>query len=594
MELNTEQQAAVLAPENRVLVLAGAGAGKTRTLVERVAHLIEERGASPYEIVCTTFTRAAAGEMRERLLKRIGPKANRVTVNTFHGIGLSLLKRYGSHIGLRHGHLSVYTSFETDTLLDSVAEDLGVLKRGKWSPARRTLQAMFDLYEQTGVEPDETNPGYEVFRSFYHRCRECHAMPYAGLVHGLVALAEMGKVKEYTNWKYFLIDEVQDLDAMQWRCINALMHAEGSELYCVGDISQAIYCWRGAVPEYLQSMIDTGGLSIYTLRNNYRSATAIVKAANSLIANNHSHTVLEMQPMVEGSPLSCRWLAGRDSAGLADFIVSHGFKYPPTILCRNNRMLDKLSMELEVRGVEHKRIGKRTGLLHSPLFAKFHAALKSICNHFDNTSFMLARKGFGLTVESDYRYIRLAAAQSGQSHMDTFILRQTPETLAAMPKEDTHMDTVAEWLKRGGYVTDMADGDWSTIYIWLCDWAIKHPSAAVEEYLDWLALVDVADEMPAKTEEPTMLLMTCHAAKGLEFPVVIVFGANEGIMPSKQAIRGGSLAIEDERRLMYVAATRAQKSLVLAVRPQPEDSQDEGPSRFLAEMGMAIPAEGTL
>ena len=124
--------------------------------------------------------------------------------------------------------------------------------------------------------------------------------------------------------------------------------------------------------------------------------------------------------------------------------------------------------------------------------------------------------------------------------------------------------------------------------MWLCDWSIAHPTATVEEYLEWIALIDVADEMPSKDDAPTILLMTCHAAKGLEFPVVIVFGANEGIMPSKQAMRGGEFAIEDERRLMYVAATRAEKKLILAIRPQQSETTDEGPSRFIPEMGLAL------
>ena len=358
-ELNAEQQAAVLADEKRVLVLAGAGSGKTRTLVERVAYLMEN-GASGYEIVCTTFTRAAAGDMRARLEARIGREARKVTVSTFHGLGLGLLKRYGHHIGLRYGNLTVYTPLEMEALLQHCGEMLGLYVKGKWKHGKKPLDAMFAAMEREGRKPKPE------------------------LIRGLVELAEAGKVREYTNWKYLLVDEVQDLDPMQWRALNAILeHTEGSELYAVGDISQSIYGFRGAVPEHLQSLISAGELTVYELRSNYRSAPAIVKAANNLIRHNTSHRVLEMQairPAQKDAPRALVLARGADSAGLAELLAVCEWEFPPVVLCRNNRMLDKISEELSARNVPHKRIGKRTSALHSPLFVKANAALKCIVN----------------------------------------------------------------------------------------------------------------------------------------------------------------------------------------------------------------------
>lgn len=584
-ELNQEQQAAVLAQEKNVLVLAGAGSGKTRTLVERVAHLIEH-GASGYEIVCTTFTRAAAGEMRTRLEARVGREAHKVTVSTFHGLGLGLLKKYGHHIGLRYGNLTVYTPLETETLIQHCGEQLGLYAKGKWKHGKKSLDEMFATLERSGEKIGTELPYYPVLQAFEAACRQNNAMPYYGLIHGLVELAEAGKVREFTNWKYLLVDEVQDLDLMQWRTLKAITeHTEDAELYAVGDLSQSIYGFRGAVPAYLQSLIEFGGLTVYELRNNYRSTPAIVSAANSLIRHNTSHRVIEMRAMREAGPSALARLMEADSATLADYIARRDWHYPPVVLCRNNRMLDKLSEELTARDMPHKRIGKRTTALHSPLFVKANAVLKCIVNPFDETAFLLAHTGLGLDAGA-YATIRVTAADEGKSCFEVYREGMTVGILEAMPTECSTVKDALDWFGSDGYQFDPLDGDSEEYCAWLETYATQYPTATLTDYLDWLALVDVQDEMPSKDEAPGILLMTCHASKGLEFPCVIVAGCNDGIMPSKQAIKLGEAGIEDERRLMYVAATRAMQELILAVRPEKEGS-GEYPSRFLAELGIS-------
>lgn len=588
--LNPEQHTAVVAKENRVLVLAGAGSGKTRTLVERVAHLMEN-GVSGYEIVCTTFTRAAAGEMRARLEARIGREARKVTVSTFHGLGLGLLKKYGQHVGLRYGNLTVYTPLEMEVLLQHCGELLGLYVKGKWKHGKKPLDEMFAAMEREGRKPEPEHPYAGLLRAFEASCRENNALPYYGLIHGLAELAAEGKVREFTNWTYFLVDEVQDLDPMQWRALDAMLeYREGSELYAVGDISQSIYGFRGAVPEHLQSLISAGELTVYELRSNYRSSPAIVEAANSLILHNTSHRVLEMRAMRETEDiLHCvAKLGGADSAALAKTIAEWRGPTPPVVLCRNNRMLDKLSDELAARNVPHKRIGKRTTALHSPLFVKAHAALKCIVNPFDETAFLLAREGLGVDA-TGYAKIRVAAAEQGKSGFEVFRESLPVETLSEMPTEGDTTAKALKWFTSGSYRFDPADGDSQEFLDWLSAYTLEHPLDTIAAYLDWLALVDVQDEMPARDEEPGILLMTCHASKGLEFPTVIIAGCNEGCIPGKQAVtaekKGDAAAIEDERRLMYVAVTRARDTLILAVRPQKEDG-GEAPSRFLAEMSL--------
>lgn len=583
-ELNQEQRAAVLAREKEVLVLAGAGSGKTRTLVERVAHLIEH-GASGYEIVCTTFTRAAAGEMRARLEARIGREARKVTISTFHGLGLGLLKKYGHHIGLRYGNLTVYTPLETETLIQHCGEQLGLYAKGKWKHGKKALDDMFATLERSGEKIGTALPYYPVLQAFEAACRQNNAMPYYGLIHGLIKLAEDGKVCEFTNWNHFLVDEVQDMDTAQWRAlVGMLEHRPDSELYAVGDLSQSIYGFRGAVPEHLQALIDESKLTVYELRNNYRSVPAIVDAANNLISHNTGHRVITMQAMREPAPHALARLMDADSAELADYIARQNWPHPPVVLCRNNRMLDKLSQELTARDVPHKRIGKQSTALHSPLFVKANAALKCIVNPFDETAFLMAHKGLGVDA-GGYAKIRIQAAEEGKSGFEVYRESLDVDSLTVMPTEDSPMKEALEWFASGGgYRFDPQDGDGPEYCAWLGDYATQHPTDTIADYLDWLALVDVQDEMPAKDEEPGILLMTCHASKGLEFPCVILAGCNEGVMPSKQAAKAGEAGIEDERRLMYVAVTRAMQTLILAVRPEKE-GLGESPSRFLTELG---------
>lgn len=582
-DLNREQQAAVVAREKRVLVLAGAGSGKTRTLVERVAHLIEH-GASGYEIVCTTFTRAAAGEMRARLEARIGREAHKITISTFHGLGLGLLKKYGHHIGLRYGNLTVYTPLETDTLIQHCGEQLGMYSKGKWKHGKRELEHIFAQVEQ-GEEEMEDSPYFPLLKVFVAACFQNNALPYYGLIQGLVELTKAGIVRGYTNWKYFLVDEVQDLDKMQWKALEGLLETcEEAELYAVGDLSQSIYGFRGAVPDYVQSLMNADSLTVYELRSNYRSDRAIVNAANSLIRHNTSHRVIEMRAMRDSRFHALGRFMDGDSAGLASCIAGQDWRHPPVVLCRNNRMLDKLSQELTARGVRHKRIGKRTTALHSPLFVKANAALKCIVNPYDETAFLLAHKGLGVNA-CRYAEIRVKAADKGKSCFEVYREGLGVDILEAMPSENSTVNEAINWFTSGdGYRFDPSEGEKTDFAAWLEAYAKHYPTDTITDYLDWLALLDVQDEMPAKDEEQCVMLMTCHASKGLEFPCVIVAGCNEGVLPSKQAVKAGDVGIEDERRLMYVAATRAMHRLILAVRPEKEGS-GECPSRFLVELG---------
>ena len=510
-DLNAEQRAAVLAPEDRVLVLAGAGSGKTRTLVERVAHMLEH-GASGYEIVCVTFTRAAAAEMRNRLKNSIGREAGKITVSTFHGLGLALLKKYGQHIGLRYGRLTVYTPLETDALLEHCGEMLGLFSKGKWKPGKRDLDAFMAALERG--ESDEAlreSPYAPLRAAFEAACLQNNALPYYGLVQGLVKLAEAGIVRQYTSWQHFLVDEVQDMDKMQWEALRLMLMREGASLFAVGDIAQSIYSFRGAVPHYLQSLIEAGKLAVYELRSNYRSMPDIVRMANDLIRHNASHRTIEMQPVATQDSPAVLCAPDMNSAALADQLVRE--KAAGTaVLCRNNRMLDKLSRELAARGAPHLRIGRSTDDLRSPLFVRANALLKCIVNPYDETAFLLAHRALGITAPQ-YANIRVTAAAEGKSSFTVYQENLTIDELSVFPPEDATVAQARDFFAgEHSYHFDPADGDRENYLDWLAAYATAHPDNSIADYLDWIALADAQDEMPAGDLRPDLVLMTCHGA----------------------------------------------------------------------------------
>lgn len=293
MNLDTQQTAAVRAEGSSVMVLAGAGSGKTRVLIERIAYLIEECKVSPYEILAFTFTRKAAGEIKERLVERIGNKAHHCYLGTMHALALNMINRFGDVIGMKSKAVTVYGSWEEQFLLKETAIDLGLNNGKTWKIPKKDIDAMFARYYQEGIEPDEDDPIRTLFLAFIQRCKENNSFTYGALLVGLRLLVPT--LARYLNIKHILVDEVQDLDAIQWIIVNGMRSAFDASLYVVGDISQSIYAWRGAVPEYLVTHQEE--FSIYNLESNYRSLMPIVESANKLIEHNMMKLPLVMKSM---------------------------------------------------------------------------------------------------------------------------------------------------------------------------------------------------------------------------------------------------------------------------------------------------------
>jgi len=566
--LDPDQLAAVTTDAPRALVLAGAGSGKTRVLTERIAYLIEECHASPSEIVAVTFTRKAAGEMRERLLTRIGNKAYGVTVGTMHALALVQLRRFGELLGLRPDNITVYSEWEESFLLKQVATEIGYFK-GKWKVPKKDIDAAFGAYYATGNEPDESFAVYDLFCAFMARCRENNALTYGGLLTGFMLL--LPRVMHYLGWRHVLVDEVQDLDRLQWGLLEAMAKGLPATLFAAGDIDQSIYAWRGAAPEYLLENADT--FKVLRLERNYRSGSWIVEAANRLIGHNVDRLPKTMKACREDGALvaACPEMDSRAVARAATLAnLNHFLPRETAVLARKHVLLQKLAEELDTMGVPYLYVGQKAALTNTEEFRRFHAFLKLLVNPFDNFAFLLIREKLGVS-DDEYAAIRAMAIQHDRSHF-----QEWKETFGA--EEWTFFDAWKEDDEALGAALALGIRMWgipvtqeSPTVNFISEWQDR-PAApgghTVAAYLEWLSTYDVQDEIPtADPDGPGVVtLATIHGAKGLEWTYVILAGCNEGLLPSDRAVRSGD--IEEERRLAYVAITRARDCLTLAVRPE--------------------------
>lgn len=586
MKLSDEQRAAVETTSGRVLVAASAGSGKTATITERVALLIEKRKVSPFEIMQFTFTRLASNEMRQRLKGRIGNQAHRIALGTMHGLALGYLKRFGDAIGWKAKQLTVYSQWESDFLLKESAKQVGAFNN-KWIVPKKDIVAAVNHYYSTGKEPHPNDPAYPTFRAFTHFCRENNSMTYDGLLIGMELL--IPTIAKHLKIRHLLVDEVQDISCQQWRCINAMVKAFDASLFVCGDDSQSLYSFRGAVPEYMvdhQSEFD-----IYNLSTNYRSVPAIVNSATRLIKNNKDRIPLEMKPHRAGEqPVSV--IENMDSRQLVKFITEMPFDPKETaVLCRIRAPLKKLSRLLEQSNIEHDFIGNKSELTNSEYFRRFHAFLKLSVNYYDNFAFLLVYEILGLTT-TDLTVIRQNARETAKSDAQAYASMHRPTMFDNM--QDAYGDDLVSWATvidermrkfpwKDPYMVDKSRA-FSPTHNFTTDWCIENPQGTISSYLEWLATFDLQDEV--RKEQTCLELLTAHGAKGLQWKNVIVAGCNEGILPSKQAIMADN--IDDERRIAYVAMTRAEDQLMMTVRPEKtEDARgnkhNNPVSRFIGE-----------
>ncbi|HEY1630142.1 MAG TPA: UvrD-helicase domain-containing protein [Rhizomicrobium sp.] len=622
--LNPEQRAAVLAMDGPVLVLAGAGTGKTRVLTTRLAHILATRRAWPGQILSVTFTNKAAREMKERIGALIGGVVEGMQwLGTFHSIGARMLRRHAELAGLK----SNFTILDADDQLRLMKQllDAEGIDEKRW-PAR-TLASFIDGWKNRGLRPEDVpdgeahgfanGKGRALYRQYQERLRSLNAADFGDLLlevlHILRSNAEI--LAEYRErFKYMLVDEYQDTNTVQYLWLKLLAGAAGN-VCVVGDDDQSIYGWRGAeVENILRFERDFPGAKVIRLERNYRSTPAILGAASGLIAANKGR--LGKTLWTDGDPgekikVQGVWDAEEEAravAGDAENLHSKGDLYSEmAILVRASFQMREFEDRFLSLGLPYKVIGGPRFYERAEIRDAM-AYLRLIAQGDDDLAFERIvnkpKRGIGdASVQSLHKYARarsLPLLAASREIADTDELppkaRKALTELAAnfarwseTARHLPHTELAEMVLDESGY-TDMLKNDKSAEAPGRLD-NLKELVRSMEQYetlAAFLEHVSLVMELEQNDSEDRINLMTLHAAKGLEFDTIFLPGWEEGLFPSQRTMDENGLAgLEEERRLAYVGLTRAKKRIRIffaANRRVHGNWQSALPSRFIAEL----------
>lgn len=607
--LTERQQEAVTSPAQWTLVIAGAGSGKTGVLARRVVCLVTTRGVSPSDILCVTFTRKAAGEMRQRIERMLGGEkaALDMTIGTFHSVALAWLRADGGILGyVRGNELTVIDPDDADMLLRDVCADMGYAeqKADKWCWHKglswRKVQRARDYHYTQMVDADGmgrlTTP---ILAEYKSRLFSMNMVDFGGI------LCETRRMFRHDprfgeryrkRFPHVLVDEVQDCNAVQWDLIDVFAavgestRATPSTLFAVGDTRQSIYGFRGARPDLLITHYHdaTERPHLVNLEDCFRCGPRIVSAANALIAHNDQDLHEPMRATSDARD-ECYAETGR-SANIAQHILHcRGLGYAWSdiaVLARSHRILRRLEDVFKAYGIPSYRVGNAFDVCRHPRFLITLAGMRLLVNPDDNLAFMrLADSVFGLSREEVATIRSEAATRMISGYAKAWRTLVDEERLATRHTLQVFASRWDDDERHGQETLEDVFGDDSDyeherafFYRW------HKPTTTVRAALDWLAIRDSQEDMETGNR---VTLCTAHAAKGLEWPFVVCVAWNEGTWPSSQAIREDG--IEEERRLAYVALTRASERAMIHYRrncDQSDAGKKSPPSRFVAESGL--------
>jgi DNA helicase-2/ATP-dependent DNA helicase PcrA len=624
-DLNPAQREAVLATEGPVLVVAGAGSGKTRVLTHRIAHLVTACGVKPNEILAITFTNKAAGEMKRRLESTLGDVAQRMWVMTFHAACGRILRREAPRLAYR-SNFTIYDQADQVRVVKAIVEEEG------WDPKRfvpRGIHAQISSAKNQLVGPEEyaqrVGSFYEqtvaaVYDRYQRRLHASNAMDFDDLLIRTVEVLENhpdARDKWQKAFRYVLVDEYQDTNHAQYRLLQLLAGAHGN-VFAVGDPDQSIYAFRGAdIRNILEFERDFGGAQVIALEQNYRSTNAILRAANSLIANNRERKPKSLfSELGEGDPV--RALEVEDEHAEARFVASElaglfdeGYAGAEiAVFYRTNaqsRVLEDVLVRQEIpyQVIGGPRFYERAEIKDAVAY------LQVIDNPFDAVSLTRIanrpRRGIGdasiarLQVYADAQGLSLFEAldhaeEAGVGGAPLKAVRRLHtllQELMAGALELPVSELLEKVLDRSGYIealraerTIEAQGRIENL-LELGGVTLEYQEAAESPTLsEFLQQISLFSDQDALAEEGTRVtLMTLHNAKGLEFRAVFLVGMEEGVFPHARSVE--EQGIEEERRLAYVGLTRAQERLTLthaATRSLWGSRDYRTPSRFLEEL----------
>ncbi|RTR28652.1 ATP-dependent helicase [Deinococcus radiophilus] len=634
-QLNEQQAAAADHYTGPALVIAGAGSGKTRTLIYRIAHLIAHYGAEPGEILAVTFTNKAAAEMRERA-SRLVPGADRLWMSTFHSAGVRILRAYGEHIGLRRG----FVIYDDDDQLDILKQITGSMSGFGPDTNLRAVRGQIDRAKSNLVTPGQMLAGgepylaglprelvAEAYSQYESRKKAQNAIDFGDLITETVRLfqevpAVLDKVQNRA--RFIHVDEYQDTNKAQYELTRLLASRDGN-LLVVGDPDQSIYRFRGAdIQNILDFQKDYPDAKVYRLESNYRSSASVLTAANRLIEQNTERLEKTLKPVKEaGHPVVFH--RANDHRGEGDFVADwltrlHGEGRDfadMAVLYRTNAQSRVVEESLRRVGIPARIVGG-VGFYDRREIRDILAYARLALNPADDVALrrIISRPRRGIGDTSLTRLLDWAA-QHGTSALEACARAEQDGILERGANKATEfadlMHSMSEAadnyepaqflrfvMESSGYL-DMLRQEGTEGQTRLEnleelisaaeEWS-QDNHGTIGDFLDDAALLSSVDDMRAQQEnkgvpEDAVTLMTLHNAKGLEFPVVFIVGVEEGLLPSRNSLneRGG---VEEERRLFYVGITRAMERLFLTAaenRMQYGRTNSAEDSRFLEEIG---------
>lgn len=626
--LNERQREAVLHGEGPLLILAGAGSGKTRVLTHRIAYLIEERGIYPGNILAITFTNKAADEMKERIEKLLSGNVDDIWMGTFHSVCVRILRRDIDKIGYEKG-FSIYDRDDQITLIKECINEMN-LDREKFREG--SIIGTISHLKDRMISPDTyINENYsnfytrnvgEIYALYQKKLKQNNALDFDDLIIKTVELFRTSpEVLDYyqRKFKYIFVDEFQDTNRSQYELIRALT-GRYKNICVVGDPDQSIYGWRGAdITNILNFEKDFKDTTTILLEQNYRSTKNILNVANSIIENNKERKEKALwTENEEGNQVVVERLP--DEKEEAEFVadkieelVRKGYSLKDmAILYRTNAQSRPFEESLGSRGIIYKLVGG-VKFYDRKEIKDIMAYLRLILNPSDNISLKriinVPKRGIG---KSTLEKIERMALEKDTSIYSVLMEIDEIEGISAKIKGSIKKfvdminsfkdisktmsvdDFIDFMVHKIGYIDELekegtieAQSRIENINEFksaALDFVVKNPDGTLEDFLAKLSLLSDVD----KTEEieDCVTLLTAHSAKGLEFPVVFLVGMEEGLFPISRALENES-ELEEERRLCYVAVTRAEKLLYITytkIRTIYGRTYYSQPSRFIEEI----------
>ena len=631
MALNEMQQLAVDTTEGPLLILAGAGSGKTTVLVNRVEHIISSHLATPWQVLAITFTNKASGELRERLVSAIGEEANDIWAYTFHSCCSRILRRFGEKIGYTN-HFTIYDTDDSRRVMKQCQKQLGIEDKlinhksilAEISRAKDSLISP-EEYKQTAQNDFRKSKIAECYELYQAQLKKSDAMDFDDIIFNTVKLLEENEdVRNIyqTQFKYVMVDEYQDTNHAQY-VLTSLLADKYKNICVVGDDDQSIYRFRGATIENILSFENHyKGAKVIRLEENYRSTQNILDGANAVISHNKNRkgkTLFTRSGSGDKIVYKTVMSESEESQYIIDEIVknvNNGMKYSDhAILYRMNAQSRNLEVMLTKSGISHRIIGGHRFFDRKEI-KDIVSYLAVINNPSDNVRLQriinVPKRAIGDTMFANVLEIGAGLGMSAFEvceRADEF--QKTSRSASKLMNFTKMIRDFQECIENGMGLNDLLQEvldvtkyldylqeepetyedrvnnikELSSMFI---KYEEESEDANLSEFLEDVALISDIDSY--NEDEDAVVLMTLHSAKGLEFPVVFIPGMEEGIFPGNQSMFSEE-DLEEERRLAYVGITRAKKKLYLISSQQRMlygQTSRNMPSRFLREIPSSV------